>query len=96
MGLFYFGKRFVIGGLENRHEIQLNELYYKKQQLHVDYGTAHHVLCHTLRTKNAPNATVATPVRNIKLPLDKCWADCGFSSAIRSGAVSDILDWICR
>ena len=65
------------------------------EQLH-DYGTLHYVLCHTPCTKNAPNATVATPVRNIKLPRDKYLAECGFSSEIRSGAVLDTLDLICR
>ena len=55
-----------------------------------------HVLCHALCTKNAPNATVATPATSIKPPRDVCWADCGFSSAIRSGAVLDTLDLICQ
>lgn len=97
MGLHYLGKRLAIGGLENRHEIQLIELlYYIIEKFHVDCGTLHHVLCHTLWTKNAPNAIVATPARNIKLPRDNCWAECGFSSAIRSGAVSDILELICQ
>ena len=99
MGLCYFGKRLVIRGLENRHKIQLITskliLRYITEQFH-DYGTLHHVLCHTLCITNAPNARVATPVRNIRLPRDKCWADCGFSSAIRSGAVLDTLDLICR
>ena len=97
MGSYYFGKRFVIRGSENRHKIQLIKviLHYITEHFH-DYGTLHHVLCHILCIKNAPNATVATPVRSIKLPRDKCWAECGFSSAIKSGAVLDTLDLICR
>ena len=97
MSSYYFGKRFVIRESEKRYKIQLINviLHYVTEQFH-DYGTLHHVLCHTLCITNAPNATVATPVRSIKLPRDKCWAECGFSSAIRSGAVLDTLDLICR
>ena len=97
MGSYYFGKRLVIRGLENRHKIKLIKLiYHYITEQFQDYGTLHHVLCHTLCITNAPNARVATPVRNIKLPRGKCWAECGFSSAIRSGAVLDTLDFICR
>ena len=58
--------------------------------------TVRHVLCHALCTKNAPNATVATPATSRKPPLDELWADCGFSSAIRSGAVLRTLALICQ
>lgn len=97
MGSFYFGKRLVIRGLENRCKKQLIKLilHYITEQFHY-YGTLRHVLRHTLCITNAPNARVATPVRNIKLPRDNCWAECGFSSAIRSGAVLDTLDLICQ